>query len=93
MKRFVLVAVVAGFAVSATRVDAVPIYFTDRTAFDAAAGGGLSFEGFEGAWTDTGGVATFTDFSLSETGGINNLFHATEAGGGINNLVLRYRGN
>ena len=83
MKHFVIVGVIGCFVLSATRADAVPIYFTDRTAFDAATGGGLSFEGFEGAWTDAGGVANFAGFSVSETGGSpNNLFHGTEAGGG-----------
>jgi len=73
-------ALIGGFV--ATNVGAVPVYFTDRATFDAAAGGGLSFEGFEGSWTDTGGVATFAGFSVSETGGTNDLFHGNEAGGG-----------
>ena len=74
-----LSAIVCGFV--AADAGAVPIYFSDRATFDAATGGGLDFEGFEGAWTDVGGVAVFPDFSVSETGGTNNLFHGTEAGG------------
>lgn len=60
---------------------AAPVFFTDRTAFESAAGSGLHFEGFEGPWTDSSGTAVFAEFTVRETNGTNTLFHATEAGG------------
>jgi PEP-CTERM motif len=57
---------------SASAVEANPVIFTNRATFEAAAGGGLSFEGFEGSF----GVAesiVFPGFTVSETNGINAL--------------------
>lgn len=65
----------------AAPIGAAPMYFSDRVTFDATTGGALNFEGFEGAWTDSSGVAVFADFSVSETGGNNSLYGGTEAGG------------
>ena len=56
MKRSAIVAIVGCLTVSAATVEAALLYFSSRAAFDAATGGGLNFEGFEGAWADTGGV-------------------------------------
>ena len=47
------------------------VFFSDRAAFEAAAGGGLSFEGFETPWTSAPSVA-FSGFTLSETSGNPN---------------------
>jgi hypothetical protein len=82
-KLWTMSVVTAAIAIVAGNAMGAPTFFTNRSAFNAAAGGGLNFEGFEGSWNDTvAGTAVFSGFSLSETGGTNNLFHATEAGGG-----------
>ena len=67
---------------TAGQVQAAAMYFTDRASFDAATGGGLSFEGFEGDWTNTDGVASFDGFKVSETGSgnLNDLFSAASGG-------------
>jgi len=55
---------------AATTVQSAPVYYSDRTAFEAAAGGGLSFESFEEEFTSSASV-DFTDFTASETEGTN----------------------
>ena len=78
---------------TANPVPAAPVYFTDRAAFTAAAGGGLTFEGFEAAFAVAPSV-TFAGFTVSETNGIDALgqlrdFPALVAGitGGTGALV------
>ncbi|MHC4159874.1 MAG: PEP-CTERM sorting domain-containing protein [Planctomycetota bacterium] len=70
---FVVVVMLAVWCCSAT---AATVYFTDRTTFDAAAGGGLDFESFESeGWNDQA-VVNFPGFSVSESGGLNHLRQA-----------------
>ena len=63
---------------------AVPMFFTDRAAFDAATGGGLSFEGFETPFAPAPSVS-FTGFTLSEsdlfTPARSNIFSFDISGG------------
>lgn len=57
----------------ASGASATPMTFTDEAAFNTAAGGGLTFEGFETAFAQAPSVA-FAGFTLSETGGrINRI--------------------
>lgn len=56
---------------------ASPVYFTDRSAFQASAGS-LTLESFEGAFQG-GAILTYSDFQVSETGGTDT--------GGIDNAV------
>ena len=48
-----------------TAVQSAPVYYSDRASFDAATGGGLSFESFEQDFASSASVA-FTDFAVSE---------------------------
>ena len=61
--------------------------YSDRTSFDAATGGGLSFESFEAAYS-TASTVSFTGFSLGESGdgSANNIFSYT-GGFGIDNGI------
>lgn len=52
--------------------ESIPVFFTDRTAFDTASGGGLNFESFEANFAVASSIA-FTDFTVSETIGANAL--------------------
>lgn len=56
--------------VSAGTASAAPMYFNDRTTFQAAVTGVLSLESFEGTG-QVGATHTYADFSVSETGGTN----------------------
>ena len=66
--------VVVMLAVWCCSTTATPIFFTDRAAFDATAGGGLSFESFEGS-PQSGASVTYGDLTLTESGGINFFTH------------------
>jgi hypothetical protein len=66
----VVVVMLAVWCCSAT---AAPVFFTDRATFDAATGGGLSFESFENPWS-TSATVVFSGFSVSELNG-NNQIH------------------
>ena len=68
--------VVVMLAVWCCSATAVPVFFTDRAAFDAATGVGLSFESFETPFSSSATVA-FSGFSVSESGGTNLIHHAT----------------
>jgi len=61
-------------AVMACPVIAAPVFFTDRTLFNAAAGSGLSFESFEGS-PQAGASVTYGDLTLAESGGIDWFTH------------------
>lgn len=50
---------------STTTVQSTPVYYSDRVAFDAATGGGLSFESFEQSFAN-GSPLVFNDFTASE---------------------------
>ncbi len=50
---------------------ALPMYFFDRTAFNAALSSSLHFEGFETA--HEGPTVVLTDFTVEETGGRNGI--------------------
>jgi len=53
---------------SPTRSPTCPaIYYSDRVAFDAATGGGLSFESFEQDFAPGSAQQFFTDFTVSES--------------------------
>jgi len=67
----VVVVMLAVWCCSAT---ATLIFFTDRAAFDAAAGGELSFESFEGS-PQQGASVTYGDLTLTESGGVNYFTH------------------
>lgn len=71
-----LITVASLLLLAASIASAVPMYFTDRTTFDAATGGGLNFEDFEDAWTTAASV-NFGDFTLEETNGVNLVAQAT----------------
>lgn len=58
--------------VSAGTASAAPMYFNDRTTFQAAVTGVLSLESFEGAG-QVSATHTYADFSVSETGGTNTI--------------------
>ena len=75
-KIFCIVTFVILLIVWCNSAAATPVYFTDRVAFDAATGGGLSFESFETPFASTATVA-FSGFSVSETGGNNQVHHQT----------------
>jgi len=85
VKFFIVIAFFASYALPAS---AVPVFFTDRAAFDLASGGGLNFESFEGnfAVSDT---QTFTDFTVTETGGANFLGQLRDFPGlGIGSVIV-----
>lgn len=66
---FLTVAVVgAGSAMAAQT------YFTSRAAFNAATGGGLAFESFEGP-ERTGGSVTYGGLTFTESNGLNFITH------------------
>lgn len=73
MTRLVKICLVGVVVLAATGTTHGAMYFTDRTAFEAAAGGGLSFEGFEQDWATPVATIAFPGFSVSETGGANLL--------------------
>lgn len=60
-------------ALAATGTTHGAMYFTNRSAFEAVAGGGLSFESFEQGWDPPVPTVVFPGFSVSETGGIDSL--------------------
>jgi len=72
MKRFFVIATVATVMLCSSQVFADLVIFNNRAAFNAASGGGLSFESFEANFPVSSSV-TFTDFTVRETGGINAL--------------------
>ncbi len=55
---------------AATSASALPTYYNNRAAFQAAVTGPLSLESFEGPG-QLGATHTYTDFQVSETGGTN----------------------
>lgn len=65
---FALVAVITGSA------SASPVFFTNRDLFNAAAGGGLAFESFEGE-PQFGSLVTYGHLSFAESGGLNAITH------------------
>jgi hypothetical protein len=58
---------------AAGHVAAIPTYYTDRASFNAAAGGGLSFESFEVAPPGWAPSYDFDGFTMRETNGTNAL--------------------
>jgi hypothetical protein len=78
MKKFlVLLYMMSSILISYGEASAVPIFFTDRTAFNTAAGAGLTFESFEGP-AQTGASVTYGDLTLTEFGtGINFITHTS----------------
>ena len=76
MKRLLLSVFAITFAVTAVPICADPIYFTDRTAFDAATGEYLDFESFEQDWATPVPVKFFPGFTVTETLGANLLAQA-----------------
>lgn len=74
MKRLITICTIVA-VVSCSAIGA-PTYFTSRAAFDAATGGGLSFEGFEADFDVWNTPVVFSDFSVEETGGANHLVQA-----------------
>ncbi len=74
MTNLVRICVVGGIVLAAAGMAHGQMYFTDRTAFEAVAGSGLSYEGFEQDWASPVPTVVFPDFTVSETGsGSNNL--------------------
>jgi PEP-CTERM motif len=88
MKKTSSVSVIMGLMILwAIPTAAAPVFFTDRTAFDAASGGGLSFESFEADFSPAASVV-FADFTVSETGGINALAQLRDFPGlGLNAVI------
>lgn len=62
--------VAAGMMICTSSAMATPMFFTDRISFQAASAG-LSFESFETPFS--GASNAFSGFTLSETGGTNNV--------------------
>jgi hypothetical protein len=79
LKRTLSAAVIVASAAlhGASTASASPIFFTDRAAFNAAVGGGLTFESFEG---DFGVLPshTFGNLTVSETNGIDLVAQARD---------------
>ncbi|GAA0466145.1 hypothetical protein GCM10009096_03510 [Parasphingorhabdus litoris] len=74
MKRYLLAG--SAFALlSAVPAQAAEVIFTDRTAFNAAAGAGLTFESFETA--QSGATVNYPGFSVTESGGANFITHTS----------------
>jgi hypothetical protein len=73
-------------SMSAPPAAAVPLFFTNRAAFDAAAGGGLAFEDFEADFAVAASVA-FAGFTVSETNGINALGQLRDFSGLVNGIT------
>jgi hypothetical protein len=80
MKKSIRLLVLLTGIAAATSSPAVTHYFTDRAAFNAAAGGGLNFESFETPF-DVNGTQTFAGFQVSETAGIDALAWSGNYGG------------
>lgn len=72
MKKMILAAMVGSTVLAATPAMAAPTIYTDRAAFDAAAGATL-FESFEED-RRTAATQTYTDFNVSETNGSNLVY-------------------
>ena len=73
---------VAAYGLLAGQVSAAPIFFSDRASFDAAAGA-LNFESFEDSWVGGSASVSFDGFTLNETGGSNQIHHASDFLSGI----------
>ena len=69
MKKILMLLCIAYAAVAVSSANAVPTFYTDRALFDAAAGGGLSFESFESNPQEAASV-TYGDLTYVETGGV-----------------------
>lgn len=69
MKKLIVLLCTVCFAVVACPAIAAPTFFTNRTLFDAATGGGLSFESFENDFTESDTIV-FSGFTVSETSSI-----------------------
>lgn len=74
MKKFTMLLSIACFAVVACPAIAAPMFFSDRTSFNTATGGGLSFESFEGS-PQEGASVTYGDLTFTESDGINWFTH------------------
>lgn len=70
--------VAAGMMICSSSVMATPVFFTDRSSFQAASSG-LSFESFETPFS--GSSVSFAGFTLSETGGSNFVVQYPNNGG------------
>ena len=68
MKKKLIAGAVLAASLFASAAHAAPVFFTDRTAFEAATSG-LSFQGFEDS--QTGPTVTYPGFTATETGGVN----------------------
>jgi len=79
MKKLIILLCTVCFAVVACPAIAAPIFFTDRTSFNAATGGGLNFESFENDWSPVD-TMVFSGFTVSETSGLNYLGQARNYG-------------
>ena len=86
---FLTLAALAALAAPGARAQ---VFFTDRAAFNAAAGGGLSFESFETPFAPAPTV-NFPGFSISETGAISNTVFSDPFGATDGSLAAVYRDN
>ena len=75
LKLFAVAVLSCVLCLAAQPAQAAVMTFSDRASFDAATGGGLSFESFEGSGFDAPTVS-FTGFSMTETGGGNAVFRS-----------------
>jgi len=82
-KSFIWTAVCAVFFAAAGSASAVPVYYNNRAAFQAAATGTLTTESFETP-SPNAATLTFPDFQVSETGGTNVVGFASNNPGVIN---------
>lgn len=79
--------VISFFGAFALPASAVPVFFTDRAAFDLASGA-LSFESFEADFS-VSGTQTFTDFTVTETGGVNAFGQLRDFGSlGVSSAII-----
>lgn len=73
-------------SLSAAPAAAAPIFFNNRAAFDAAAGAGLAFEGFEANFAVAATIA-FAGFTVGETNGIDALGQLRDFPGLVNGIT------
>jgi len=86
-KRFVPGLLAAAFlCLSATQASAVPVFFNNSAAFHAAAGPGLSFEGFEADFATAASVS-FAGFTVAESNGVNILGQLRDFPGLVNGIT------
>jgi hypothetical protein len=89
--RWTIITAALVLAAGAARTEAVPVFYTDRATFLAAAGGGLSTEDFEVDFAVAPSIV-FAGFTLSETGGVDAVGNVISNPGILDSAVTDGRG-